>query len=316
MPSEVRSAANKPVAVGVMVYNEARNLDRLLGALLASRRVDLRQVVVVSSGSTDRSVQIAKEWAQRDPRVHVVADPRRLGKATAINQFLAELCDEIELCVLSGGDLLPEPLTLRHLVTAFEDDGVGMAGAHPVPANGADTLVDRAVRLQWDLHHAICLEHPKMGELVAFRADVGRLDPQTVVDEAWLEAHWLERGKRLVYVPHALVQNVGPRTVMDFFRQRRRIFCGHAHLKRDRGYVVSTYRPLALLRAASRVLRVEPSRWPETVLAASVEVAARVAGSWDVARGHKPVVWEMIETTKEPIQPSSSTERAPLDEAG
>jgi biofilm PGA synthesis N-glycosyltransferase PgaC len=284
-----------------MVYNEARNLDGLLGALLTSLDVDLRQVVVVSSGSTDRSVQIALEWSRQDPRIQVVVDPQRLGKATAINQFLSVLREGTEVCVLSGGDLLPEPYTLSRLVAAFDSEDVGMAGAHPVPRNGDRTIVERAVRVQWDLHHAICMQQPKMGELVAFRADVRRLDPETVVDEAWLEAHWRDRGKRLAYVPDALVYNVGPRTVTDFFRQRRRIFCGHLHLKRESGYEVSTYRPTAIAAAAAKLVRQQPRRLPETMLAAFVEGAARLVGGWDVARGHKPVVWDVIRSTKEPL---------------
>jgi glycosyltransferase involved in cell wall biosynthesis len=284
-----------------MVYNEARNLDRLLAALCASREVNLRQIIVVSSGSTDGSVPIACDWAKRDARVEVVSDPHRLGKATAINQFLAKVRDDVEVCVLSGGDLLPEPLALSRLVGAFRSDQVGMAGARPVPSNGTATLVDRAVRLQWDLHHAICMQQPKMGELVAFRADVARLDPETVVDEAWLEAHWLGRGKRLVYVPDAIVYNVGPGTWADFFRQRRRVFSGHSHLKRETGYEVSTYRARTVVSAALRLVLDEPARLPEAVVAAVTEGAARVAGAFDVLRGHKPVVWEVIASTKAPV---------------
>jgi glycosyltransferase involved in cell wall biosynthesis len=66
----------------VPTYNEADNLDELIGELLALP-VSLG-VVVVDDNSPDGTGRMAEEWAARQPgRVHVVHRPGKLGLGTA-----------------------------------------------------------------------------------------------------------------------------------------------------------------------------------------------------------------------------------------
>lgn len=305
-----------PTAVGVTVYNEERNLDALLRAVTSERgpRVDVRQIVVVSSGSTDQTVEIARTWEARDRRVEVAIDTARRGKATAVNQFLARVRPGTRVCVLSGGDMLPRPGCLDALVAPFVDPGVGMTGAHPVPTNPDGGWVDRVVRVQWALHHALALRAPKMGELVAFRPDVPPLDPETVVDEAWLETVAIRRGQRLVYVPEAVVWNRGPSVVRELLDQRRRVFCGHLWLRGTRHYEVSSFRPRGVASAALDHLREHPEDAPALFAGGLAELAGRTLGTIDYLRGEKPFVWDAIASTKRAITeaPSvSASDRAP-----
>ena len=50
-------------------------------------------VLVVASGCTDRTVPRAREAAGGDPRVRVLEQARREGKAAAITAFLATVRD-------------------------------------------------------------------------------------------------------------------------------------------------------------------------------------------------------------------------------
>jgi cellulose synthase/poly-beta-1,6-N-acetylglucosamine synthase-like glycosyltransferase len=281
------------------------SLHALLAAVVDARgpAIDVRQIVVVSSGSTDGTVAIARRWAARDPRVEVAIDPVRRGKATAVNQFLTRVRSDVRVCVLSGGDMLPRPGTLDALVAPFVDPSVGMAGAHPVPTNPQPDdprhgWVDRVVHLQWELHHALSLRTPKMGELVAFRPDVPQLDPETVVDEAWLETVALARGQRLVYVPEAIVMNRGPSRLGELLDQRRRVFCGHLWLRGTRRYEVATLRPGRVATVALARLRADPRRAPDFAAAGFAELVGRALGALDYARGEKPFVWNAIPTSK------------------
>jgi cellulose synthase/poly-beta-1,6-N-acetylglucosamine synthase-like glycosyltransferase len=315
--SEPRLVIPLATAVGVTVYNEERNLDALLRAVVSARgpHLDVRQIVVVSSGSTDRTVEIARAWASRDPRVEVAIDPIRRGKATAVNQFLARVRPEIRVCVLSGGDMLPEEGAIDALVAPFVEPDVGMAGAHPVPTNPRSTWVDRVVHLQWALHHELARGTPKMGELVAFRADVPALDPETVVDEAWLETVAVGRAQRLVYVEEAVVRNRGPSILRELLDQRRRVFCGHLWLRGTRRYEVSTFRVSSLAAVALRHVAARPGDAPAMLAAAAAELAGRALGALDYARGVKPFVWTAIQSSKAPVtgeagEPPRATPRA------
>jgi biofilm PGA synthesis N-glycosyltransferase PgaC len=295
--------ARIPIAVGVTVYNEEKNLDALLEALSQSEEnhIVLRQIIIVSSGSTDRSVAIAEAWARRDARFELTNDEVRRGKATAVNQVLARIQEGIGVCVLVGGDLLPHPGALDALVAPFEDASTGMTGAHPVPINRSEGWVNRVVHLQWQLHDALARKRPKMGELVAFRADVPPLDPETVVDEAWLETVAKSRNQRLCYVPEAIVWNRGPTSAAELIDQRRRVFCGHLWLRQSRGYEVSTFRSSSLLALAAAHCAAAPTELPTTLIAGCVELVGRTLGALDYLRGRRPYVWKMATTSKERI---------------
>lgn len=301
------------VAVGVMVYNEAENLGPLLELLRVIRgpSLEVAAIVVVSSGSTDESVAIARRQAAVDVRVSVIEDRRRRGKATAINQFLSHLPDDVDVCVLSSGDVLPGEAAVERLAAPFAKPEVGMTGAHPVPTNSGTTPVDRMVRLQWDLLHRISLRTPKMGELIAFRANLPLLDPETAVDEAYIEAMVRGRGQQVVYVPAAEVFNHGPTTFRDFMRQRRRIWAGHCVLRKDTGYVVSTMRMANVVLPVLEYVRASPLQLPIVATAAAVELCARALGTIDArVLGRNPFIWERLPTTKRPamvVKPTSGS---------
>jgi cellulose synthase/poly-beta-1,6-N-acetylglucosamine synthase-like glycosyltransferase len=286
------------LSLGIMAHNEADNIGRLLERVSGERltRGRLGEIIVVASGCTDDTEAIVRRQAGLDPRITLLTQEEREGKASAVNLFLARATGDVLL--LESADTLPEPGAFDLLAAAFDDPGVGMAGARPVPVDRADTFTGHATRLLWALHHAIALETPKLGELVAFRRQVKEIPADTAVDEASIEAAVRAAGLELRYVPAAVVRNKGPETGADLLRQRRRIAAGHLHLRRTRGHRVSTTGLWRSLRALAG-LDLRPRRPHWTTLAMLLEGWARLLGAWDLlVRGRNPVAWEMARTTK------------------
>lgn len=286
--------------VGVMAYNEEANIAASVRSLLAQSGPHVTDllVIVVASGCTDDTVPRALTVAAEDPRVRVIEEARREGKAAAIVTFL-EASSGAEILALAGADTILEPGALEALVAPFDDSSVGMTGGHPIPVNDRSTLMGRVVNLLWELHHAVALKDPKLGELVAFRPVFGTL-PRTAVDEAAIEATVRSGGLRLVYSPGARVRMKGPCTARDYLAQRRRIHAGHRHLRRSSGHEVSTF---SLRRIARTVWRARPRDLAGTTAlgaAIGLEATARVLGTWDdrvAGRSHD--VWERIPSTKD-----------------
>jgi poly-beta-1,6-N-acetyl-D-glucosamine synthase len=288
-------------AIGIMAHDEEANIVTALRSILAQsgRRVGEFEVVLVASGCTDGTVPLAREVASADPRVRVVEQAGREGKASAINLFLGAARGRA-LLVLAGADTRLEPGALEALLAPFDDPGVGMTGGRPVPVNAPDTLLGRVVRLQWDLHDAVARREPKLGELVAFRTPSAPLDPTTAVDEAFLESAFLRDGLRRVYVPEARVAMKGPTTVADFLAQRRRIHAGHLRLRRDTGHEVSTLAGRRAFACAVELRRQGRTTWPTIVVTAALELTGRALGAWDVfvaRRDHH--AWRPIRSTKD-----------------
>jgi glycosyltransferase involved in cell wall biosynthesis len=292
------------VSIVVPAHNEAANIARLLTALLKqqTRVARIVEIVVVASGCTDDTAEVAREFGRGRPGVHVHVQERREGKVAAINAYLKIRDPRADIVVISSADLdLHEDVVEKMVVSLRDHPDVGMVGGRPVPNNDGSTLVGRMVGLLWELHHRVSLEVPKMGEIVAFRASlVEYVSELSVVDEASIEDIVRAKGYKLGYVPDAIVTNHGPETLPEYFEQRRRVARGHYWLKFAFGYEVATLDRSLLVRAALGAVR-EQDRLGRAALAAAIgtEVAARVAGFWDArVVGGKHRTWRVLHSTK------------------
>ena len=290
-------------SVGICAYNEEKNIGKLLEALMRQETdvAEIDEIIVVASGCTDRTVEIAKDFARRDSRVRVVAQEKREGKAAAVGLFLREAKHDI--LVLESADTIPQKHTVEYLVRPFQDMTVGMTGARPMPVDSPAMLMGYTTHLLWALHHAIALQSPKMGEMIAMRRVVREM-PRTSVDEAYLESAVREAGLRLQYVPEAIVHNKGPENISDFFRQRRHIHWGHLHLKQQTGHTVSTGSVFTILKVLAREIFGGKNNFLRTYIyylpvAVALEAAGRALGYWDYYIAHREhIIWDVRESTK------------------
>jgi glycosyltransferase involved in cell wall biosynthesis len=292
------------VSIVVPAYNEAANISRLLSALLdqETRVARIVEIVVVASGCTDDTAEVARAFGRGRPGVHVHVQERREGKVAAINAYLKMRDPRAEVTVVCSADLDPARDVVEKLVCFLRDHpDVGMVGGRPVPDNDDGELVGRMVRLLWELHHRVSLEVPKMGEIVAFRAHlVEYVSELSVVDEASIEDLVRAKGYKLGYVPDALVTNHGPETIRDYFEQRRRIARGHYWLEFAFGYEVATLDRGLLVRAALDTARAHALPGKVALAAAiGTEIAARAVGFWDArVVGGKHRTWRVLSSTK------------------
>jgi len=285
--------------IGIMVYNEAANIGRLLDALTRAKTeiAQIDEIVVVSSGCIDETDEIVREFEARDPRVRLITQDKRYGKASAVNLFLQSVRSEV--IILESGDTLPAEGSIDALVRPFADPHVGMVGGRPVPVNREDTFMGFAVHLLWELHHQISLARPKMGELIAFRQIFTRIPHNTAVDEASIEPLIIGQGYRCAYAPDAVVYNKGPETVTDYLKQRRRIFAGHLHVKDTLGYRVSTMNGLQIAILFTRALKLDLGYIARATGVALLEILARVLGTYDYyLRKINPFQWPVVKSTK------------------
>jgi hypothetical protein len=286
-------------SVGIMAYNEEANIADAIASILGQELASghIAELIVVASGCDDETVPIVREIAGNDPRVRLIEQPVREGKASAINLFLAAATSPVLLMV--SADVLVDDGTIDALVSHFEDPGVGMVGGHPIPVNRESTFMGHAVHLQWRMHDRIARETPKLGEIVAFRSVVPSIPTDTAVDEISIQALVEQLGYRLVYEPKAVVYNRGPTTVRDFLRQRRRIYAGHLRVADQQGYAAPTMESSRVVRALlGSGAFVSPRAFMWSVGTVGLEATARGLGHYDVMRHRPQHVWEMCATTK------------------
>ncbi len=287
-------------SIGIMAYNEAANIGRLLDALQRQQThmAHIDEIIVVASGCTDGTEAIVRQFAAQDRRIHLLTQAQREGKASAVNLFLHHTKSEI--IILQSADTLPLPHSIEALITPFINPQTGMVGGHPVPTNERNTFMGFGIHLLWELHHLVSLECPKMGELIAFRNIFRQIPYDTAVDEASIEPLIIGQGMKLRYAPDAIVLNKGPETVRDFIKQRRRIFSGHLYVRETLGYRVATLNHWRILRIFLQNIRLDWRyfAWAPAIIV--LEVFVRILGTYDYSvRRRNPFNWSIAESTKD-----------------
>lgn len=288
------------VSVGVFAHNEAGTVRECVSRLLAGEMPDenwiLAELIVVVSGD-DGTEEAVREMAAIDHRVQLVRQPRRDGKASAINMFLARATGDV--LVLSSADVLVEQGSLAALLAPFADPSVGMTGGVVRPLNPRKGLANQLVHLLWDVHHRVASRTPKLGECVAIRRLFDSIDVRSTVDEISMEAEVVGQGLALRYVPSAVIYNCGPSRLPDYVRHRLRIHRGHMAVAAA-GYNAATFDLVSAARAAVGYLVRRPGRLPVFVAAAGIELGVRgFSRLLRLLKGHPDSgSWEAISSAK------------------
>lgn len=288
-----------PISIGIAAYNEAQNIKRLLLSLLNQhfKSASLSEIIVVSSGSTDFTNRVVKNLTREYPIIKLLRQKKRMGKASAVNLILKRAKEDI--IVLCSADILIPKTTLDQLIKPFRQKSVGIVGSHPVPLNNKNTFFGYTAHLLWNLHHTISLSSPKMGECIAFRKVFKQIPIFSAVDEVSIESVVKGQGYRAVYIPDAIIYNMGAVNLTDFITRRRHIYAGHLAAKYEYSYVVSTLSGIKIFFILLKKFRFDWQFLLWTPLIISLEVYSRFLGLFDYKlklRNH--TVWDITKTTK------------------
>lgn len=287
------------VSIGICAYNEEENIGELLKRLLAQKlETDrIEEIIVVSSGSSDRTNDIVREFELKDKKIKLITQEKREGKASAINIFLKIAKGDI--LVMESADTLPKEDTIQKLIVPFSNREVGLITGHPIPINKKDDFVGFTVNLIWNLHHRLSIKHPKATEIVAFRNVIKEISKETAVDDLLIEAIIRELNLKSVYVEDAIVYNRGPTTLSDLIRQRKRIHIGYLHTKKVKNYVPITVDTSETFKSLISEINFTPREVIWTTLAIFLEIYVRCRAYFEFyILKRNPYAWEIVKTTK------------------
>jgi cellulose synthase/poly-beta-1,6-N-acetylglucosamine synthase-like glycosyltransferase len=294
--------ASSKIAIGICAYNEEYNIRHILQNLLFEQNLPKDcKVLVVCSGCTDRTPEIVREFQRKDPRVELITEHVRTGKANALNRIFRMKRESVDILVLVNADALPKHGSIELLVSRLAASNAGAVFAQPVPSEGTSNFTYGIVRVIWRLHHIISLlQRPKLsGELCAIRASCLREIPEAVAtDEPYIELIVRNQGHEIVYVPEALVSIRCPTDIVDLLKQRKRIWIGHMQLQNETGFSVSTSGFGNILHAASRL---KPNEVLYLMFGGFLEIIAYLQAKIALGTGRVSYIWEPIKSTKTSI---------------
>lgn len=131
-PPPADPASRPAVSVLIPARDEEGNIADALATVLASRGAEL-EVVVLDDGSTDRTAEIVRTVAARDPRVRLVEGaplpPGWVGKQHACWQL--SLAARQPLLVFVDADVRLAPDALARLAAFLRTGGLGLGSGFP-----------------------------------------------------------------------------------------------------------------------------------------------------------------------------------------
>lgn len=286
------------VSLGIFTYNEEKVIGRVVESAINQKTnsIKINEIIVVSSACKDNTNNIIKELAKKDSRVRLIDQKEREGKASAINLFLKEAKGDV--FILQSGDVILEKDSIENLCTPFiENKKLGFTAANPIPKNDKNTFLGNHIHLHWFISNNL----PRYGEVVAFRNFIKEIDPKTAVDEAYIEMVIKAKGYTMKHIPSAIVYNRGPDNFKDLMKQRRRIYVGHALLKKYDNYSVESFKAFKMIKLMAAYWLKEKSIkqlfW--IIGSISLEMYGRLLGMYDLyIKKKNPYIWDIARSTK------------------
>ncbi len=196
------------VSVVLAAHNEQdRIVTRLQNIFSSSFSPDKIEVLVVSDGSTDETV--SRGGSLQDPRVRIIPQSHRYGKASCLNTGVGSAKGEI----IVFGDMRQRfaPDTIERLVSHFSDPEVG-AVSGSLEIEKAASSVGGGVDAYWRLEKFIRLRESQFdssigctGAVYAVRRSAFTpVPPDTILDDVVIPMQIALRGFRVLFDPKAL----------------------------------------------------------------------------------------------------------------
>ena len=227
------------ISVIVPAYNEEQTIETCISRIKKSDYRGKIEVVVVSDGSTDSTVTLARKAGAK------VIRQQRAGKARAMNR--AVKAARYNTLATIDADTFIEKNTLAHLVAPLQKKSIGSTtGIVKVKLKGILSYFQAVEYLQ---NHLIRTTFTRVfgagiwffGSLAAFKREAlhkaGYFSPDTLAEDMDV-ALALEREGYRTYVADAHAETIVPKSVPALITQRRRWWPGTLHaLEKHRPHI-------------------------------------------------------------------------------
>jgi len=291
--------------IGICAYNEEANIGKLLQNLL-TQQLDtgfrLNKIIVVASGCTDKTEEIAEEFSKIYQAVKLITEREKKGKTSALNKMLDAV--QADVLVYLNADVVPAQGSINAMLRYFLDNSVGTVSAKVIPADDRKKFAGFYSHFFWLFSHLICVNLfvKVQGELCAIRSKlIGKIPLDVPWEDHYFEVITRRQGFRVAYAQDAIVFTKGPGSVADILKWRRRTFTGYMYLRKK--YINWTptpdlYKVFCFLKNVVNLNNFREIVW--TWVIAFLEAIIFFMALFDLRRGYVPAKWQPIESMKKP----------------
>ena len=135
------------VSVLTPVYNGEKYLAECIESVLAQTHPNF-EYIIVNNASTDRTLEIASDYAKKDKRIRVCSNAETVGVIENHNIAFRQISPESRYCKVVSGDDWLFPDCLRQMTSLAEaNPSVGIVGSYQLSGGGSN---GRHWQVRWD----------------------------------------------------------------------------------------------------------------------------------------------------------------------
>jgi cellulose synthase/poly-beta-1,6-N-acetylglucosamine synthase-like glycosyltransferase len=206
-----------------------RKLDNVAEVVYPREKIE---IIIVDSASKDKTVLVAKKWAEEHPefKTNIICQAERKGMVNALNEGLKNMQGDV--FVKTDADCLWLGDSLKNALKYLADPQVGsVAGLHIIQAN-RETMPVKTERTYREFYKVLRIGESKLystvlyeGELMLVKREILEkigFDEEIGGDDVPTALRVVEQGYRAISAEDAYFVEQTPHTWKEKFRQKTR----------------------------------------------------------------------------------------------
>lgn len=287
------------ITVGIPAHNEEENIGKILEILLNQKveNFDELEIVVVVSGSTDRTADIVREYQKKHDNIKLILQEKREGHASAVNEIIRNSTGDI--IVFGCADTVPQKDVISKLVRHFKDKEIGAVVGKAIPVNDPNTLWGFIGQtfFKWNYQDDIL-----MVDFEAFSAVRKDLIDYLPLDanptERYVDLMVRKKGYKVIHEPEAIIYSKFPDNLRDFIIQRKRNLVHHIHFERATGIKPPHTSIRRVLPLILKSVSLNPKKLFALFIMITFSLYCYIHAWIDFKRGKTYLTWEIAKSTK------------------
>jgi len=215
------------ISIVLATYNEESMIkDKLRNTLELDYPKDKLEIIVIDSGSTDKTVDIVKPFES----VKLIQEKERKGKAEALINAFGQLDADTDIVVISDADSRLDKDILNKAIKYLEREDVGAICGRQILLNPSASRDAKAEKSYRNFYTKIRILESKIdsnpimhGEFMAMKRDIMEPpSPDSVADDTEIALKIRRKGYRTLYAPDCVFYEAAPTSLKGRTEQKKR----------------------------------------------------------------------------------------------